>query len=420
MTATWEQAKLGDLVETQKGYAFKSGWFCDSGRPIVKVSDFTDDSVDSTTLVCIPESIATDYQKYELRAGDVVVQTVGSWPSNPASVVGKCVRTPNDAAGALLNQNAVKLSPTDSLDRRFLFYLLRNEDFKTYIIGTAQGAASQAAITLEAIRGYEFEFPPLHVQQQIADILSTYDELIKNNQRRIRILEEMARTLYREWFVHFRFPGHEKISHIASSFGDIPQGWKLGKLADICHIIPGYAFKSKDWQGDGVPVIKIKNIQQDNTIDTDSVDFVSEDVFQATHSKFLLGNGDILIAMTGATAGKLGKLRTKQRFLLNQRVAKIIPDDVYRAFIWCAISTDESKDRFFRLADGAAQPNMSGSQIEDVEIILPTRDLAEAFSRIAEPILNQSDILYLKIQNLRQTRDFLLPRLLSGQVELAE
>ena len=82
--ATWERTRLGDLVETQKGYAFKSGWYCDTGRPIVKVSDFTDDSIDSSNLVCIPENTAADYLKYELATGDVVIQTVGSWPSQPS------------------------------------------------------------------------------------------------------------------------------------------------------------------------------------------------------------------------------------------------------------------------------------------------------------------------------------------------
>jgi len=99
------------------------------------------------------------------------------------------VRIPTDAAGALLNQNAVKLTPEVRFDRAFLFYLLRNDNFKTYIIGTAQGAASQAAITLDAIRGYELDLPPLQVQQRIASILSAYDELIENSQRRIRLLD---------------------------------------------------------------------------------------------------------------------------------------------------------------------------------------------------------------------------------------
>jgi type I restriction enzyme S subunit len=133
-----EKAALGEVVTTQKGYAFKSAWYTDSGRPIVKVSDFTDDSVYCGDLICIPEEVTKDYLQYELGTRDVVVQTVGSWPSNPASVVGKCVRIPKNAAGALLNQNAVKLTPSSRIDSGFLYYLLRNEDFKTYIVGTAQ------------------------------------------------------------------------------------------------------------------------------------------------------------------------------------------------------------------------------------------------------------------------------------------
>src|SRR5215472_7808938 len=228
MITSRQRTRLGEVVQTQKGYAFKSAWYTDTGRPIVKVSDFTDDSIDCSNLVSIPEEIASGYLKYELGVGDVVVQTVGSWPSNPASVVGKCIRIPDTAAGALLNQNAVKLSPSKCIDPRFLYYLLRNQDFKTYIIGTAQGAASQAAITLESIRAYEFDLPPLRTQRQIAGILSAYDDLIENNQRRIKILEEMARSLYREWFVNFRFPGHEKVPLVDSPLGPIPKGWEVG------------------------------------------------------------------------------------------------------------------------------------------------------------------------------------------------
>src|SRR5699024_7120765 len=106
-----ENVKLGDLIDTRKGYAFKSKWYTDEGTQIVKVSDFTADSVDTNELVSIPTEIAEKYQKYQLITHDVVVQTVGSWPSNPASVVGKVIKVPRDANNTLLNQNAVKLIP---------------------------------------------------------------------------------------------------------------------------------------------------------------------------------------------------------------------------------------------------------------------------------------------------------------------
>ena len=203
--------KLGDHIQTQKGYAFKSKWYTDCGTAIVKVSDFTKDSIDTSSLTKIPIEIAHEYGRYQLKSGDVIIQTVGSWPSNPQSVVGKVIRVPSKAENTLLNQNAVRIDPDDKIDGRYLFYLLKDDRFKDYIIGCARGAASQAGITLEAIRNFKFDLPPFETQRKISAVLSAYDDLIENNTRRIAILEEMAQALYREWFVHFRFPGHEDV-----------------------------------------------------------------------------------------------------------------------------------------------------------------------------------------------------------------
>ncbi len=163
MNVDWKTIKLGSLIDTQKGYAFKSKWYSDTGRQIVKVSDFTEDSVDINKLTFIPEEKAKKYLKYELNTDDVLVQTVGSWPTNPSSVVGKVIRIPDQASHALLNQNAVKIIPNESIDKKFLFYLLRNDHFKNYIVGTAQGSASQASITLESLRAHEFLLP-IHLE----------------------------------------------------------------------------------------------------------------------------------------------------------------------------------------------------------------------------------------------------------------
>jgi type I restriction enzyme, S subunit len=210
---------LGSHISTLKGFAFKSQWYCQTGTPIVRVSDFSDDAVDTTNLNYIPEEMAIEYERYRLTTGDVVIQTVGSWPNNPQSVVGKAIRVPSEASGALLNQNAVRLDPTEGLDKTFLFYLLRNSLFKNYIVGCAQGAASQASITLEAIRNFTFELPPFSIQRKIADVLSAYDDLIEVNARRIRVLEAMAQSVYREWFGNV-------------DAKSLPRGWAIKELQD--------------------------------------------------------------------------------------------------------------------------------------------------------------------------------------------
>jgi type I restriction enzyme S subunit len=145
----------------------------------------------------------------------------------------------------------------------------------------------------------------------------------------------------------------------------------MARIGDVCRVLPGYAFSSKDWREDGIPVIKIKNIQADCTIDLGETDCVPESILTPKLEKFALSDADILIAMTGATAGKVGKLRTSRVVLLNQRVAKIEPFAADKSYIWSVVISQDYQSRFFNLADGAAQPNMSGTQIEGVEIPLP-------------------------------------------------
>jgi len=151
----------------------------------------------------------------------------------------------------------------------------------------------------------------------------------------------------------------------------LPAGWQWASIGEVSQVIPGFAFKSKDWTDVGIQVVKIKNIQADCTVSLADVDHVPHDILTSKLSKFILKDGDILLAMTGATAGKVGKLRTKDKALLNQRVAKLAPCKIDKDYFWEVVSSTEYQSRFFYLADGAAQPNMSGGQIEKVEIPLP-------------------------------------------------
>ncbi|MGV8122677.1 MAG: hypothetical protein AB2L14_23195 [Candidatus Xenobiia bacterium LiM19] len=157
-----------------------------------------------------------------------------------------------------------------------------------------------------------------------------------------------------------------------------------------------------------------------NLIDTEHVDHVPEELLSSIHKKYWLNNGDILIAMTGATAGKIGKLRSKKPMLLNQRVAKIEPKQHYKEFVWCTMSSPDAEKKFYALADGAAQPNMSGGQIENSELLVPSPYLVKKFNDAVSPFVNCVDNMILRYQILRRTRDLLLPRLISGEVDVSE
>jgi len=161
--------------------------------------------------------------------------------------------------------------------------------------------------------------------------------------------------------------------------------FNTGRIGDVCSVVPGYAFKSSDWQTTGIPVVKIKNITGNNGVDLTTTDCVPKGLFTPRLQKFVINDKDILVAMTGATAGKTGRVRTNRPLLLNQCVAKIVPVEADPDFIWAIVSSQEYQERFFYLADGAAQPNMSGGQIKGIEIPLPPSPSSAALRASCRP-----------------------------------
>jgi len=403
---------LGEFINTQKGFAFKSAWFCETGRPIVKVKDFTSNSVDPSGLTHIPEDIAEKYLRYELKTNDVIIQTVGSWPSNPASVVGKCIKIPRGASRALLNQNAVKISPSSELDNSFLYYSLRNVTFSGYIVGTAQGAASQAAITLDSIRAYKIDVPPLPEQKRIAGILSAYDDLIENNLRRIKILEEMAQSLYREWFVHFRFPGHESTPMIDSPLGPIPEGWEVKKVADAFSIVGGGTpSKKKDeyWEGGDIQWYSPRDLTADKTMFMErSVNHINELGLKKSSAKLFPANSVMLTsrATIGAIAINTVPSCTNQGFIT------CLPNDsIPQLFLFQWLTANV--ETFILHASGATFKEISKGVFKGLDFLQPPHDLVTQFENTSTPIADQLLNLQRRNQNLRATRDLLLPKLLT-------
>ena len=418
----WARKPLSDIADVVSGYAFKSSEFGDRGVPVIKIKNIRVGSVDLSEVDRVNEKYLAIPDRYHVRPGDVLISLTGSHISQPNSVVGRVARHSASYPHCLLNQRGGKVMIRDrnTCELSFLFYALSEPKTVRAIAMKAHGAANQANVSPMQVESIEIPLPSLPIQRRIASILSAYDDLIENNTRRIAILEEMARRIYEEWFVHFRFPGHEKVKMVDSELGKIPEGWHCGNLGSISEVIPGFAFKSADWAERGIQVIKIKNITYNNQIDIEDCDRVPEYLLTPKMKKFTINTSDCLIAMTGATAGKAGRVRTNKTMLLNQRVAKISARQPFLSFIWAKLSSKETQQKLYRLADGAAQPNMSGNQIESLSLIIPKQEIIESFNRIADPIFQQTDCLFLRNFNLRTTRDFLLPKLISGEIDVSK
>lgn len=313
---------------------------------------------------------------------------------------------------AWITNLSIVLELDDSkVDKQYLCYLLNRENLKDKL----NSGAAQAQITIDSLAKYRIRLPPIKQQKKTAEFIAKYDDLIENNRRRIQLLEESARLLYQEWFVHLRFPGHEKVKMIDG----VPDGWEESTLGSLASVQSGYAFKSKDWLDAGNPVIKIKNITGDGTVDIADCQCVDDNVAEKAQ-KFKLEEGDFLIAMTGATVGKVGIMpRSNQPYYLNQRVGKFeFVGETSREFVFCLANTKHFRNQIENLAGGAAQPNISGKQIESIKVLRPSDKLLSFFSEQTHNLFEQRQLLVESNKKLAQARDLLLPKLMSGELSV--
>jgi type I restriction enzyme S subunit len=253
--------------------------------------------------------------------------------------------------------------------------------------------------------------------RKVAEILSAYDNLIENNTRRIKILEQMAQALYREWFVYFRFPGHEKVPMVDSPLGRIPEGWEVKKLKDICgQINYGYT-ASSDQEPIGPKFLRITDIVP-YMIDWDSVPYC--EIQDSKLEKYRLSEGDIVIARTGATTGYAKRINKKhpESVFASYLVRIRTRDDYDNHYVGLVVESDEYKHFIKANIGGAAQPQANAQILSSFIILLPSKEIKELFRQNIECIFDQRELLQEQNINLRRTRDLLLPKLISGELNV--
>lgn len=408
------EVRLRDYIETIKGFAFKSEMYQDYGTPIIRVSDFTQNSISDESLIFIDKSLSINYEKYNLNEKDILIQTVGSWQNNPASVVGKVVNVPYNLNSSLLNQNAVKIIPK-SINKTFLFYLLKSDYFKYYILSTAQGAANQASITLESIGKFRFKLPSKNEQEKIANILSNYDNLIENNNKRIKLLEEMAEEIYKEWFVRLRFPEFKNTKIVDG----IPSGWEERIIQEFCLISGGgtpSTTQTSYWENGTINWYTPSDLSNINSIcSLSSQNKITLQGLSNSSAKLL--NKNSFMMTSRATIG-LFAISNKD-FCTNQGFINITPTKSYEKY-YLLYNLKYRVDEFKMLGTGATFPEISKSVFNKLKIIIPNSSIIKKFDELISPIINELFILTEKNQNLKQTRDLLLPRLISGKLNIED
>lgn len=255
-------------------------------------------------------------------------------------------------------------------------------------------------------RTHRVATPPLSIQRRIAGILSAYDELIENSQRRIKILESMARALYREWFVHFRFPGHESVPRVPSPLGEIPQGWEVKKLMDCCNLTMGQSPKSEFYNEIGDGIAFHQGV-------TDFGDRFPSDRLFCTADGRIAEVGDILFSVR-APVGRMNIANKK--IILGRGLSAIRHNQGYQAFLWEQLRNRFTKDDM--MGNGAIFASVTKDDMQGIELLCPSVSVVKAATINFEPLHTELATLSQQTQTLRRTRDLLLPRLLSGQIDV--
>lgn len=358
----WQILPLGEALTFQRGFDITKDGQRDGPYPVISSSG--------------PK---TTHAEYKVRGPGVVIGRKGSLGTVFYS---EADYWPHDTT--------LWVKDFHGNDPRFAYYFLQTMGFERLDAG-----ASNPSLNRNHIHTIPVRWPSLPVQRRIAGILSVYDDLIENNQRRIKILEEMARSLYREWFVHFRFPGHDKVKMVPSSLGQIPQGWEVKKLGDVADISWGDTSTTKaSYVEEGFAAYSASGL--DGKLD---------------HYDF--DRTGIVLSAIGAQCGKTWLARGKWSCIKNTIRFWSKDGSISTEFVFIA-----TEDQNFWPRRGAAQPFISQGEAEQIDLLIPDRAMMKRFTIFAAASLERIATLEAQNQNLRCTRDLLLPRLLSGQIEL--
>lgn len=410
----WHDCKLGDLLQIKHGFAFLGEHFANAGTHVVLTpGNFLEEGgfkEKSDKAKWYNGPIPSDYV---LNEGDLIV----AMTEQAEGLLGSSAIIPRSGV-YLHNQRLglVQIRDRKQADQHFIYYLFNSKPVRQQIRGSASGTKIRHTAP-SRIADVKVRVPPLPEQRRIAGILSAYDELMVKSQRRIRILEAMARELYREWFVHFRFPGHEKLPRVASALGDIPQGWAVKTVAESFKISGGGTPSRKEtsyWEDGTIQWFAPSNLTAAGTMFMDdSPERITERGLAESSARLFPAFSVMLTsrATIGAIAINTHEACTNQGFIAclpNERAPLCF------LFYWLT----ENVPTFQRMASGATFKEISRGVFKTIEFLHPSPALVRRFESQVGPMANQILVLQRQIQNLRQTRDLLLPRLLSGQQAL--
>lgn len=385
---SWEKVKLGEISFCIQpgpfGSQLHNSDYAYEGTPIIMPKDMVDGHIRHTGLIRVPEEHVARLQRHQVRAGNLMVARKGD--------VRKCVYITESENGWLTGSDCLKVALNESVCfPKYIYYQLRSPYIGRWLEQISIGA-TMPSINTGLLSGIEIYLPSLETQRRIAGILSAYDDLIENNRKQIKLLEEAAQRLYREWFVNFRFPGYEHIEII----NNLPEGWTLGILQQIANFKRGKTITKAQVQEGAVPVVAggLEPAYYHNVANTKAP--------------------VITVSGSGANAG-FTRMYYTDVFASDCSFVDASTSDSL-PFVYCLLKSNRSK--LDTLQKGAAQPHVYAKDINALELYVPSHDLLQRFCDITRPLFAKIGVLERQSIQLSQARDRLLPRLMNQDIKI--
>lgn len=455
MASDWIHLRLSDVATFRNGAGIKQSFFSDKDDavPLAKVSNFTQDSIDTREMTKVEAEHASNWNTHKLTANDILIATVGSWPPNWSSVVGKVIRVPNEADGAIQNQNTCCVIPRQDVDQSFLYYVLKSKSFLNYVVNVAQGSANQARVPVKKLGAFSFLAPAKKSEQvKIGRILNRLDKAIKLNHQINQTLEQIAQSLFKSWFVNFdpvvdnalaagnpipdelahrievrkkahALPDFQPLpEHIRNLFpsdfeqtgeltvgldGWVPKGWNasvVGKEFDVTmgQSPPGDTYNES---GYGMPFYQGRADFQFR--------FPKNRVY-CTEPKRLASKGVTLVSVR-APVGDVNI--AKEDCAIGRGVAAVLHKSLLTSYTYYAF---KELGRHFKTYDGEGTVfgSINQKDFKNLPLVKVPEPVLMEFESICGILDSKIESSSKSITTLSETRDYLLPKLISGKLEV--
>ena len=430
MKNNWQEVKLDNVCELIAGFAFKSKDFGAYPDKVVKITNIEPPFVNMTNLVGVDLSKynRNNLAKFIVKRGDYVLAMTGA-------TIGKLGRISNDDI-AYINQRVLKFKPNDGVDKDFLFFILSESNFSQYILNHIDSESAQANISAKTIGQYEFELPPLDAQKRISAVLGSLDNKIELNnkinqnldwedyfsicrkiiklEKENQNLEAQAQAIFKSWFVDFEPFKNGKF--IDSELGKIPEGWRVERLGAVCEcVLGGTPSRSRKeyWEGN-IPWINSGKTNEFRVISPS--EFISAEGLKKSATK-LLPKKTTILAITGATLGQVSLLEIDA--CANQSVVGILENNLLPyEYIYMYVS--HNIEKIISHQTGGAQQHINKDNIKNFHIILPPQCELKRYTNAVENLYSEITNLVFQSRRLSQLRDTLLPKLMSGEIDVSD